>query len=212
MLRTILQVSGIARSLAGLKLRLEAKAEDAVKQVKGVAIRIAIAAALAGAAVIFVVLALIAGLVALYAYLEPIYGVLPALGVIGGSLVVLALALLIAASIVGRGKSAKKAVEETAETVGIDDSEDAYGAPLSPRRRYATREARAADEVTNSLASLAAIPRRRSRERKANGGEMPDAVSLLQSGDRRTMVAVLGAVAAVGWALGRTIPFSARSR
>jgi hypothetical protein len=109
MLRTILQVSGLARSLGGLKLRLEAKAEDAVNQVKGVAIRIAIAAALAVAAIIFVILALIAGLVALYAYLEPIYGVLPALGVIGGSLVVLALVLLIAASIVGRGKSAKKA-------------------------------------------------------------------------------------------------------
>lgn len=199
MLRTILQVSGLARSLGGLKLRLEAKAEDAVNQVKGVAIRIAVAAALAVAAIIFVILALIAGLVALYAYLEPIYGVLPALGVIGGSLVVLALVLLLAASIVGRGKSAKKAVEETAETVGLD-GEDA----LSPRRRYATREARAADEVSSSLASLAAIPRRR-----ANGGALPDAVSLMQSGDRRKMVAVLGAVAAVGWALGRTITFSA---
>jgi hypothetical protein len=210
MLRTILQVSGLARSLAGIKLRLEAKAEDAVKQVKGVAIRIAIAAALAVAAIIFVILALIAGLVALYAYLEPIYGVLPALGVIGGSLVVLALVLLLAASIIGRGKSAKKAVEETAETVGLDDSEVAYsyGAPRSPRRRYATREARAADEVSSSLASLAANPRRR-----ANGGALPDAVSLLQSGDRRKMVAVLGAVAAVGWALGRTITFSTgRSR
>lgn len=215
MLRTILQVSGLARSLGGLKLRLEAKAEDAVKQVKGVAIRIAIAAALAVTAVIFVVLALIAGLVALYAYLEPIYGVLPALGVIGGSLVVLALVLLLAASIIGRGKSAKGAVKETVETTGLDDSEDAlaFSEPQSPRRRYATREARAADDVANSLASLAAIPRRRSRERAANGGELPDAVSLLQSGDRRTMVAVLGAVAAVGWALGRTIPFSAgRSR
>ena len=200
MLRTILQVSGLARSLGGLKLRLEAKAEDAVNQVKGVAIRIAIAAALAVAAIIFVILALIAGLVALYAYLEPIYGVLPALGVIGGSLAVLAIVLLLAASIVGRGKSAKKAAEGAAETVGLDDSEDAR----SPRRRYATREARAADEVANSLASLTAFPRRR-----ANGGALPDAVSLMQSGDRRKMVAILGAVAAVGWALGRTITFSA---
>lgn len=211
MLRTILQVSGIARSLASLKLRLEAKAEDAVNQVKGVAIRIAIAAALAVAAIIFVLLALIAGLVALYAYLEPIYGVLPALGVIGGSLAVLAIVLLIAASIIGRGKSAKKAVEETAETVGLDGREDtlAFGEPRSPRRRHATREARAAEDVANSIASLAAIPRRRSRAPKANGGEMPDAISPLQSGDRRKMVAVLGAVAAVGWALGRTITFSA---
>src|SRR5690606_39125341 len=146
MLHTILQVSGLARALGGLKLRLEAKAEDAVNQVRGVAIRIAVAAALAVAAIIFVILALIAGLVALYAYLEPVYGVRPALGVIGGSLAVLAVVLLLAASIVGRGKSAKKAAEGAAETVGLDGREDtlSFSEPQSPRRRYATREARAA--------------------------------------------------------------------
>jgi hypothetical protein len=202
MLRTALQVTGLARALGNFKLRMEAKAEDAVKQVKGVAVRIAIAAALAVAALIFVLLALVVGLVALYAYLEPIYGVLPALGIIAASLAVLALVLLLVASLIGRSRPAKTKAAEAADDSAGDM---AYARRPATRREYATREARAAAEVVDSLDSLTALPR---NARKRGGAEEPtvDAVTLLQSGDRRTMAAVLGAVVAIGWILGRTLP------
>jgi hypothetical protein len=51
-------------------------------------------AALAVAAAVFALLALITGLVALYAWLEPTYGVFPALSIVGGVLAVIALILI----------------------------------------------------------------------------------------------------------------------
>jgi hypothetical protein len=57
MLRTALQVSGVARALGNLKLRLEEKAEVATAEVKGVAVRVAIAAGFALAAVAFIAFA-----------------------------------------------------------------------------------------------------------------------------------------------------------
>ena len=108
MLRSLLVATGVARLVGAAKLKLEQKADAAVDQVKGIAIRIAVAAALAIAAVIFTLLALVAGLVLLFAWLEPEYGAIASLAIIAGSLVAIALLLVLAAALVGRGRSARK--------------------------------------------------------------------------------------------------------
>lgn len=225
MLRTALRVSGVARALGDMKLRLEEKAEDATAQVKGIAVRIAVAAGLALAAMIFLVLALIAGLIALYAYLQQVYGVVPALATVGGLMLAVALVCGIAAMLIARRRSKRKASRtETAsdrrESRG--DDEWAYDGHRPMRRRaYATPEERAAAEVTDSIVSLASSAGR-VRGRRFNGrgsrgngrahghDTETDAAQLVQSADRGTMMAVLGAVAAVGWLLGRTMPQSNR--
>ena len=216
MLRTALQVSGISRALGDLKLRLEEKAEDATAQVKDLAVRVAIAAGLAFAAMMFVALALIAGLIAFYVYLYPLYGVIPALGIVGGLMAAVALVCALAAMLIARRKSAKKAAAESV-TSEAEEGERAYSARTREQRRYASAEQRAASEVTDSILALADAAGRSQRRRprhgngRANGHDATvDAVSLLQSGDRRTIVAVLGAVTAVGWLMGRTMPHSSR--
>ena len=209
MLRTVLQITGLARALADLKYRLEARAERAVSQVKGIAVRIAIAAALAIAAVIFTLLALITGLIVLYAYLEPTYGAIPTLAIVGVSLVVVALVCVLTASLVARGKSKRESSVEVVELDNADEEDWRRERRSTERARpVARREAREVDAI-DSLVSLASTAQR--RERRAFEDRVSvDAMSLLQSGDRRTMLAVLSAVAAVGWLMGRTMPRAAR--
>lgn len=187
MLRTALQVSGISRALGDLKLRLEEKAEDATAQVKDLAVRVAIAAGLAFAAMMFVALALIAGLIAFYVYLYPLYGVIPALGIVGGLLAAVALVCGLAAMLIARRKSAKKAAAESV-TSEAEEGERAYSARTREQRRYASAEQRAASEVTDSILALADAAGRSQRRRprpaqngRGNGHDATvDAVSLLQ--------------------------------
>ena len=115
MLRSLLQIIGITRLVGTAKLRLEQKADAAVDQVKRLAMRIAVAAALAVAAVIFTVLALLAGLVLLFAWLEPEYGAITALAIIAGSLVATALLLVLAAALVGRKRPASARTNQDEE-------------------------------------------------------------------------------------------------
>jgi hypothetical protein len=210
MLVTLLRLSGLARGIGSLKVRLEDKAEDALAQVKGVAMRIAIAAALALASLVFALLALIVGLVALYAYLYPIYGALPALGIVGGTLVLIAVLLAIAAALVGRSKPGKEtsAGHRVEEVAAEDNFPSRFNRGNGHRvpRRYALsrREARAAADVAESVVSMTSgkADRRRARQEDYSA----DAITLLRTSDRGTMMAVLGAVAAAGWLAGRTVP------
>jgi len=208
MLRTVLQITGLARALGDLRFRLETRAERAVSQVKSIAIRIAVAVALAIAAVIFTLLALITGLVVLYAYLEPIYGVTTALAIIGGSLMAVALICVLAAALIGRGKSQQKSAETNTERRDSNEELRRESQRVVPRRSAAARYRSEADAV-DSLVSLASLAQRRNRrplEDRVSG----DALGLVQNGDRRTMLAVLSAVAAVGWLMGRTMPRATR--
>ena len=100
--------SGLDQTLAASKLKLEDKANEAVDHIKGVVVRMSVAAALAVAAAIFALLALITGLVALYVRLEPAYGVFQALGIVAGVLAVIALVLVSAAMIVARGRTSSR--------------------------------------------------------------------------------------------------------
>jgi hypothetical protein len=131
---------------------------------------------------------------------------------VGGLMLAVALICGLAAMLVARRKSAKKAAKQA---LTLDEEENEWtgnGSRPARRRAYASPDQRAASEVTESIVSLANAAGRAQRRRgngHANGRETTtDAMSLLQSGDRRTMVAVLGAVAAVGWLMGRTLPSS----
>jgi hypothetical protein len=210
MLRTVLGVTGVGRGLADLRYRLEERAESAISRVKSIAIRIAVAAALAIAAVIFTLLALIVGLMVLYVYLEPNYGVSTSLAIIGGILVAVALLCVLAAALIGRGKSDQKSdIRKATATEDRRLREDEWQARRPAERQYAmaARQERQEREV-EALNSLVALSRR--QDVLDDDRVSADALRLLQTGDRRTMFAVLSAVAALGWLMGRTMPRTRR--
>src|SRR3984893_12508838 len=104
MLASVLRLSGLDQRLAAFRLNAEGKAYEAVEHVKVVVVRMFVVAALAVAASVFALLALITGLLALYGWLEPTYGVFPALSIVGGVLAVTALVLISAAMILSHGR------------------------------------------------------------------------------------------------------------
>jgi hypothetical protein len=199
MLRSLLVASGIARLAGTAKLKLEQKADAALGQVKSIAIRIAVAAVLAIAAVVFTLLAIVTGLVLLFAWLEPEYGPTTSLAIIAGSLVVVALLLALAAALVGRVRATRK--EEHAELARWYDEKDAVTA----------EDVRLSRDALAPLAGVSAPARLSDLFRPDPTRPRTDVLALLQTGDTRTTVAVLGALFAVGWLLGRTLP-AAESR
>jgi uncharacterized protein YjbJ (UPF0337 family) len=100
--------TSLDQTLAASKLKLEEKANEGVNHIKGVVVRMSAIAALAVAAAIFALLAFLTWLLALYARLEPAYGVIQALGIVGGVLAVIALVLISAAMIVGRARTSSR--------------------------------------------------------------------------------------------------------
>jgi uncharacterized protein YjbJ (UPF0337 family) len=100
--------TSLDQTLAASKLKLEEKANEAADHIKGVVVRMSAVAALAVAAAIFALLALLTWLAALYTRLEPVYGVLQALNIVGGVLAVIALVLISAVAIVGRARTSSR--------------------------------------------------------------------------------------------------------
>jgi uncharacterized oligopeptide transporter (OPT) family protein len=221
MLASVLRLSGLDRRLAAFKLRLDEKAYEAVDHVKAVVVRMFVVAALAVAAAVFALLALITGLVALYGWLEPTYGVLPALSIVGGVLAVIALVLISAAMILSRGRPGSEKGTATPETIEVPPSPlplsvtpapvDSVDSPPS-----AASAATAGDKIEPILSVVkryAHIPRTGSapvddfirqmepRVELATKEAVTRAATLVQTGDRATMLAVLGAAMAVGWLL-----------
>jgi uncharacterized protein YjbJ (UPF0337 family) len=116
--------AGLDHALAAAKLKLEEKAEEVVDQIKGAVVRMSVIAALAVAAAIFALLAFITGLVAFYAWLEPAFGVLQALGIVGGVLAVIALVLVGAAMFVGRGRTTSWRAAKRVGVIGALEREE----------------------------------------------------------------------------------------
>ena len=218
MLASVLRLSGLDQRLAAFKLRLDEKAFEAADHVKAVVVRMFVVAALAVAAAVFALLALIIGLVALYGWLEPTYGVFPALSIVGGVLAVIAFVLISAAIILSRGRPGSEKGTATPNTIELPPSPlplsvtpapvDSVDSPPS-----AASAATAGDKIEPILSVVkryAHIPRTGSapvddfirqmepRVELATKEAVTRAATLVQTGDRATVLAVLGAAMAVG--------------
>ena len=209
MLASVLRLSGLDQRLAAFRLEVEGNAYEAVDHVKVVVVRMFVVAALAVAAAVFALLALITGLVALYAWLEPTYGVFPALSVVGGVLAVIALVLISAAMILSRGRPGSGKGTATPKTIEVPPNPLPVVSPPS-----AASTATAGDMVEPILSVVkryAHIPRTGSapvdirqlepRIELATKEAVTRAATLVQTGDRATKLAALGAAMAVGWLL-----------
>ena len=216
MLASVLRLIGLDKAQEAFKLALEEKAHEAVDDVKGVIVRMVVVAALAVAAAIFALLAVITGLLDLYEWMEPTYGIFLALSIVGGVLAVIALVLISAAMILSRGKLRSEKSTATPKTIAVPLSVtpapvDSVDSPAS-----ATSSATAGDMIEPFLSVVkhyAHSPRTGSapvddfirqmepRVELATKEAVTRAATLVQTGDRAAMLAVLGAAMAFGWLL-----------
>lgn len=219
MLQALWRLSGLDRQLALLKATVERKATEATNQVKAAAIRFVLALCFIVAALAFVFMALVTGLIALYTWLETMYGPLPALGILAGVLIGVALIFIVTALVVGRGKSRSEPAEDSAAAAPLEPppavapglAAAGYAPPPPPQtgsaeadliepflllvKRFATRPQTGTpllDEVITQVTPTA---------EGAASDAVNRAATLVRTGDRTTMIAVLGASAMLGWLL-----------
>ena len=221
MLASVLRLIGLDKTQEAFKLALEEKAHEAVDDVKGVVVRMVVVAALAVAAAIFALLAVITGLLDLYEWMEPTYGIFLALSIVGGVLAVIALVLISAAMILSRGRPSNEKSTATPKTIEVPSSPVPLSVTPAPVDSVvsppsAGSAATAGDMIEPFLSVVkryAEIPRTGSapvddfirqmepRVELATKEAVTRAATLVQTGDRATMLAVLGAAMAFGWLL-----------
>lgn len=211
MIASLLRLTGLDRKLEELKRDLQGRADTALDHLKGVAIQLALSAGLVIGAGLFALLALITGLIAVYVWAEAQWGTFVALGIIGGSLVVIAAVLLLAGLSVARGKSQapRRTTAVVPAQVPAPAVATALAAPqpvllraeqanmvepfLSLVSRYARMPTTGVDPIDQMLGQM------QPRAAVAADEAVRRAAALVQTGDRTTMIAILGAATALGW-------------
>jgi hypothetical protein len=217
MFQAILHVIGLDRKLQTLKLEIESKANQAIGYIKAVGLQIAVATAVAVAAAIFATLAILAGFVSLFVWLQPLYGTLPAIGIVAGALALIALIFTAIAVVVGRRRpepinlselaSTIRSSEGVAETDRASDKAKPAASPASSEMLdsaldvvwlFAKSPRTGIEPIDNIIRAVE--PRAEEVAREA----AHRAATLVQTGDRKTMIAILGAAAAMGWLIAKS--------
>jgi hypothetical protein len=218
MFQAILHVIGLDRKLQTLKLEIESKANQAIGYIKAVGLQIAVATAVAVAAAIFATLAILAGFVSLFVWLQPLYGTLPAIGIVAGALALIALVFTAIAVVVGRRRPEPINLSELASTIrsseGVaetdrasDKAKPAAASPASSEMLdsaldvvwlFAKSPRTGIEPIDNIIRAVE--PRAEEVAREA----AHRAATLVQTGDRKTMIAILGAAAAMGWLIAKS--------
>ncbi|MFZ0028266.1 MAG: hypothetical protein WAK72_19060 [Pseudolabrys sp.] len=216
MFQALLRVTGLDRKLQTLKLEIESKANQTIGYIKAVGLQIAVATALAVAAAIFATLAILAGFVALFVWLQPLYGTLPAIGIVAGASALIALVFTAITVVFGRRlpepinlselASMIRSSEGVAETDRASDKAKPAASPSSSEidsaldvvRLFAKSPKTGIEPIDNLIRAVE--PRAEEVAREA----AQRAATLVQTGDRKTMIAILGAAAATGWLIAKS--------
>jgi len=216
MFQAILRVTGLDRKLQTLKLEIESKANQSIGYIKAVGLQIAVATALAVAAAIFATLAILAGFVALFVWLQPLHGTLPAIGIVAGALALIALVFTAIAVVFGRRRpepinlselaSMIQSPEGVAETDRASDKAQPTASPSSSEidsaldvvRLFAKSPKTGIEPIDNLIRAFEPHAEEVARDATQR------AATLVQTGDRKTMIAILGAAAATGWLIAKS--------
>lgn len=214
MFQAILRVTGLDRKLQTLKLEIESKANQSIGYIKAVGLQIAVATALAVAAAIFATLAILAGFVALFVWLQPLHGTLPAIGIVAGALALIALVFTAIAVVFGRRRPEPINLSDLtsmiqssiAETDRASDKAQPTASPSSSEidsaldvvRLFAKSPKTGIEPIDNLIRAVEPHAEEVARDATQR------AATLVQTGDRKTMIAILGAAAATGWLIAKS--------
>jgi hypothetical protein len=221
MLASVLRLIGLDKAQQAFKLALEEKAHEAVDDVKGVIVRMVVVAALAVAAAIFALLAVITGLLDLYEWMEPTYGIFLALSIVGGVLAVIALVLVSAAMILSGGRLGNEKSTATPKTIEVPSSPVPLSVTPAPVDSVVSPESAASAATAGDMIEpFLSVVKRYAHSPRTGSAPVDDfirqmeprvelatkeavtrAATLVQTGDRAAMLAVLGAAMAFGWLL-----------
>jgi len=208
MLLQLLRVAGvdIEAKVAALRAEVETKAAQAAGRIKGEARRLAMAAGLALAAAMVALLGLIVALIGLYRWSDALYGPDAALAIVFVALLFLTVAFAIAAVAVGRSRVPDPVVPQPEKVVPAPapvanrvasppPAEDMID-PLSfLLGRYVRMPVVGLPVVDALLRHLGTSARTATHDAVLRGAH------LVRTGDRKSMLAVLGAAAGIGWLL-----------
>lgn len=219
MVAALLRLTGLDKKLEELKRDLQGRADSAVDHLKAVAVQFATAAGLIFSAGIFGLLAVITALIAVYIWAEATWGPYAALAIVGAALAAAAVGLLLA------GLSAARGATESSSTLPVAPPARQLPPPqLESLRMEAAAAGTAQVPSANMVEPFLSLARRYARLPKT-GFEPVDAALrgmgpgvevtaneavrraafLVQTGDRATVLAVLGAAAALGWLMVRSV-------
>jgi len=217
MFQTILHVTGLDRKLETLKFEVEGKANQAISHIKAVGLQIAVATALAVAAVIFTALAILAGFVSLFVWLQPHYGTLPTICIVTGALAVIALVFMAIAVVVGKrrpepinlsapaskarpsgGDTETDLASDKAKSAAPPSSSEMLDSAIDLVRLFAKYPRTGNEQIDNIIRAV------EPRAEEATKDAVHRAATLVQTGDRKTMIAILGAAAAMGWLIAKS--------
>jgi hypothetical protein len=212
MLQQILHITGLDRKLEMLKHKLEHQANQAIGHAKSVAIQIAVAAALGIAAAIFALMTLVTGLVAMFAWLQPAYGTLIAIGSVAAVLATVTLILSLSALVIAKKESPSFGAPEPMEFPEPSANE---ARPRVARPDQSSNLRSSSPEVIDSIFGVVGHFARSARTgidpvdniiralepqvELATKEAVGRAANLVQTGDRKTMLAILGTSVALGW-------------
>jgi hypothetical protein len=227
----LLKLAGIDinAKIAELKADIAAKIGQTSEQVIRRARTIGLLVGLLLTAAILALMILIVGLIAIYKWGELNYGAFVGLALDAGVLIVLAGTLVISALLIGKQSSK---VTEPAPVAKATDRVTAHLAPHSPNpttgatqsaeafasTSYGLSSAKTEDLIeplfalfgrymrwpqTGNLAIDHLLQQVGSRAQGTADDAVTRAADLVRNGDRATMLSVLGAVALLGWLIGR---------
>jgi hypothetical protein len=225
MLKSIFQSLGIVRNLERMKSELEQEANIQIKSARTITGHLAAISAWVTVSAFIAVLSVIVGICWIFAWLAASYGATTALGI----LFVLLLSLSIIGALIARSKYAQIPSRPSIKLPRIVDpsvsNRDMANSPVASReseqRSYAspTSSSIVADPLFDWLYSVAreAAPSGNTgsshvdqlfntlkpRAEAVAGEAMTMAIQQLRSGDRKTMLAILGAGVFVGWLASR---------
>jgi hypothetical protein len=227
MLERLLKLLGfdLDARIAALKAEVERRIAAAKQELQHIARATAMAAGFAFAGIVTALLACLVGLVALYAWIAEQYGVYAGLGAVGGLLVLLTLALLLAARSSARALGDRPPAREApveARSLQFEPSppvtRPAVVSPLAEQALAASAGTASAADLVEPLAVLLSsvlgaqgggnallnqvLAHAELATSGATGEAIDTATALVRDGDRATMLGVLGAAGFVGYLLG----------
>jgi hypothetical protein len=159
-------------------------------------------------------LAILAGFVALFVWLQPLYGTLPAIGIVAGASALIALVFTAITVVFGRRRPEPINLSELASMIrsseGVAEADRDKAKPaaspssseidsaLDVVRLFAKSPKTGIEPIDNLIRAVE--PRAEEVAREA----AQRAATLVQTGDRKTMIAILGAAAATGWLIAKS--------